>query len=459
MKKRIIYFAITLSTLLTACSPEEYSSPDLNAIPVAADYEDCISVSVDQETNTAYFRFSGAEGVTPVWIIDGTSYNSDFTAKKYYRKAGTYTVECKVKNANGISDGAISRSFTIDKTIMVGFAGMDPESDYNLFKTATLQSPTFWYAPGWAQIADPTYTRSGNDWTVKLPEATTDQWQAQMFITTDVAVNAGTHYDYSVIFTSNTDHPHVTMKLGSASDSNFGLCYVPNISLTAGEPYCFYFHDVECTQNVNDLQLIFDFGGNAANTEIVIESLAIKDSSNDDGTVWPSDDDNTVYTYNAETNLWLPVDKEGAYTMTYYYAPDWQKIADPTFTGSNGVYTVKLPQATWQRWQAQVAMHVNVAVEAGQEYDFSVTFHTNKSLAGVTAKLASDVTGTDADDGNFLETTDGPFAVESDYVLKVHNAKFTQGEASKIKLVFDFAPCDADTEIEISNIILQKHRD
>ena len=35
-------------------------------------------------------------------------------------KKGSYTVECKVKNANGISDGSITKTFEIEKTIMNG---------------------------------------------------------------------------------------------------------------------------------------------------------------------------------------------------------------------------------------------------------------------------------------------------------------------------------------------------
>ena len=35
-------------------------------------------------------------------------------------------------------------------------------------------------------------------------------------------------------------------------------------------------------------EIVFDFGGNAADDEIMIESLVLKDHANDDGTVVPS---------------------------------------------------------------------------------------------------------------------------------------------------------------------------
>ena len=40
-------------------------------------------------------------------------------------------------------------------------------------------------------------------------------------------------------------------------------------------------------KDINNLNIIFDFGGNAADDEIMIESLVLKDHANDDGTVVP----------------------------------------------------------------------------------------------------------------------------------------------------------------------------
>ena len=51
-----------------------------------------------------------------------------------YKRQGSYTVECKVKNANGISDGSITKTFEIEKTIMNGFGGFVEDSEFNMFK-------------------------------------------------------------------------------------------------------------------------------------------------------------------------------------------------------------------------------------------------------------------------------------------------------------------------------------
>lgn len=94
------YFEIWLMRLLGglmlgACSAEEFSGAN-GELPDIVDYADKFNIAVDQETNTAKFSFDGTSGVTPVWVIDG-AYSSEFNLSKYYRKKGTYDVECFVK--------------------------------------------------------------------------------------------------------------------------------------------------------------------------------------------------------------------------------------------------------------------------------------------------------------------------------------------------------------------------
>lgn len=106
---------LTLILNITACSPESFTSPNEAGIPVVSDYEDCIRIDVNQETNYVTFSFQGQKGVMPIWIIDGKNYSSSFNMTKYYRKAGDYSVEVKIANSNGVSDRAITRNFHIDK--------------------------------------------------------------------------------------------------------------------------------------------------------------------------------------------------------------------------------------------------------------------------------------------------------------------------------------------------------
>lgn len=151
---------------MTSCSPEDFTGANGN-IPQASDYTDNFKVTVDQTTNYANFEFTSAPGVSPIWIIDG-AYQASYGFSKYYRKKGSYTVECKVKNANGISDGSITKTFEIEKTIMNGFGGFVEDSEFNMFKGVTFNVASFYYAPGWGQIADPKYTYQNGAFVVSL---------------------------------------------------------------------------------------------------------------------------------------------------------------------------------------------------------------------------------------------------------------------------------------------------
>ena len=55
-------------------------------------------------------------------------------------------------------------------------------------------------------------TADGNSFTLSLPEATTDQWQAQFKLHTNLATSADKAYDFRVTFTSDQSIPGVTYK-------------------------------------------------------------------------------------------------------------------------------------------------------------------------------------------------------------------------------------------------------
>ena len=96
MKSIFKYMAILAAGIgLAACSPEEFEGASGN-VPQASDYADNFTVTVDQSTNNATFEFISAPGVTPVWIIDG-AYSTAYSFTRFYRKAGTYSVECKLR--------------------------------------------------------------------------------------------------------------------------------------------------------------------------------------------------------------------------------------------------------------------------------------------------------------------------------------------------------------------------
>lgn len=460
----IAAMALGCAAVLPSCTEDDVYEVNATAVPDAANYADKVTIDVDQTTNIATLTFN-AQGVYPIWIVDGKSYSTKHQLSRFYRKAGDYSVELKVGNANGISKESIPLSFTIEHTQMSGFGGFVYDSEFNLWNGATKNTPSFWYAPGWSQIADPSYTFDGDTYTVLLPEATTDQWQAQMHISTDIFLTQGEQYDGSFIFTSTMDLKNVTLKIhpdGDDDDSHSFFCN-SKINLTAGEPQTFWFSGLEAVVPMANLVFTLDFGGNPAGVEVTIENFVIKNHANDDGTVLPelpSEPEPSWVDVNSADNLW----SGATYTNAFYYAPGWSQIADPVLDFSGRDFVVNLPAATTDQWQAQVMFHTDLsAPDTAELYDFCITLESNNDIGGAMVKLTqSDEYDADgnkiAHDGNFFfaETV----ALTGGAPTKFWLSKISAPEAMHaISLVLDFGGNPENTEVKVSNIIFQKHHD
>ena len=449
MKKIYAFITLLAGLAFAACSEEDFTAPSESGLPNVSDYADDFSISVNQETNYVTFEFSGS-GVYPVWIVNGSSYSTDFSFTSYYRKAGEYEVEAKVGNANGLSDGSLTLSFEVENTIMNGFSGFVYDSEYNLWLTATKSTPSFWYAPGWSQIDDPSYTvDSDYTYTVSLPEATTDQWQAQMFINTDISTASTSDYDFSIILTSTTDHTAgVTVKLTDPNDDT-NYYFAKRVALEADEPTCYYQSDMPGL-DINNLQLVLDFGGNEANTVITIESIVIKDHANDDGTEVPEEEEVDWVSATSEDNLWYGV----TFTNWFYYAPGWSQISDPTLTTvDDTTYTLTLPTATDSQWQCQVFFITDdLSLASDQTYDFKVTLSATNDISAVTVKMCEN-----DDDDSYLFTDNVNVTANTETTFKA--TSLAGIDIAQVKLVFDFGGNPANTTVTISDIVLQVHTD
>ena len=116
------YIAIAaLAVSAAACTPE-YPIPNQAGLPQASDLD--VNIVVDQETNYVTFVMNN-KGVVPVWIfgdqkIDGKASKkysyTDNNVTLRFREAGEHTVEVKAYNANGISQGSLVKTFTLDNT-------------------------------------------------------------------------------------------------------------------------------------------------------------------------------------------------------------------------------------------------------------------------------------------------------------------------------------------------------
>ena len=333
-----------------------------------------------------------------------------------------------------------------------GFQGFTAGSDCNLWKGCSF-SNEFFYAPGWAQIADPDITADGNNYTVSLPTATSDQWQAQVKFLTDMATSAAKSYDFSMKLTSTTDIAGVTIKLVKTGDDNV-FYFAERQDLKAGAECLFYRSDMAGI-DMDKVSLVLDFGGAPSDTKVNFYDICLQEHKCDGVEAPAEEEDKTVYTYDSPSNLWKTyVDDKGAdgFTTFFYYAPGWSEISsDGMLSAADGVYTVELEQACSQQWQAQVHLKTLIPAEADTEYDFSCKMTAKLDINGVTVKLTDD-----ASDDNYFFANQYDLAAGDEFQVKIPAVKLKVGAAANLKLVFDFGTTPAGEKVEISEIIFQK---
>lgn len=117
MKNINLIVSLLLIIFVASCSPMKYDGVDPNGIPLISDVSDAVTVTVDQESNNVTFTLNKT-GCNPIWIFADGSYSTINGVKKLFAKAGDYTIEVKVSNRNGISDGSITKTFHLNKTLV-----------------------------------------------------------------------------------------------------------------------------------------------------------------------------------------------------------------------------------------------------------------------------------------------------------------------------------------------------
>ena len=283
MKKslNILALASLAMSWLTACSPDSYEGPAAGALPVAANYADHISISIDPEERFAYLRFSSAPGITPMWVLDGDTYSSDFTFKKFYTHPGMHDVEFRVKNANGISADVVKRQFEM---IIAEPKWVAVDSPDNLWNAAN-------DSYSWTYLDDdmatsrpaPTVTKSNRSYSFTLPQATTKRQQAMMTYKTDLTIeDVDQEYDFIALGESSKSFTGRVL-LYDHTDAN-NLVFDEEMKLEAGKTVRFFVRQSTATAPITGgsgrrakrLDLRFDFGTNPANTDIVIKDIIIQ---------------------------------------------------------------------------------------------------------------------------------------------------------------------------------------
>ena len=116
MNKKIyqLFCAGLVGLGLAACSPDEFNGADPNGLPSLSGED--FTLIVDQEVNQIQVSFPEKDGVYPVWIFNGATYSTLNNAGWANTDQGTYTVEMKLGNRNGISQSSITKTFTFNET-------------------------------------------------------------------------------------------------------------------------------------------------------------------------------------------------------------------------------------------------------------------------------------------------------------------------------------------------------
>ena len=323
----------------------------------------------------------------------------------------------------------------------------------------------YYYAPGWNQIGDPTCTHEGAEWNWVLPEATSDQWQAQCPIKPEgLHLTTSKTYDFSCIINSNCDLPGVTVKLTDVETGD-NYVFVERVPVEAGKDYVFYVSDVNELKEDADCELFFDFGGNPANADITVRNITLKDHAIDDGTVLPNDepgDDPNAPEMDwdpaSASNLWAPVESGEAFiSVTPWFADNgWGQIADPEWKHENGVWTVVLPDGMGgSQWQGQFPINTTLTASQAKKYNFYCVVEADADCPGVTIKL-TETDDAEKHDNNFFTADRHDIKADVPFVFKCEAAQLPQNDAHALSLFFDFGGSPVGTTVKISKIYFEE---
>ncbi|MBO4801685.1 MAG: hypothetical protein J5545_07450 [Bacteroidaceae bacterium] len=345
------------------------------------------------------------------------------------------------------------------------FDGFKYSHEANLWRPideAQSYTTTYYYAPGWAQIANPEWTQDGAAYSIQLPSATFDQWQAQAFIVpASLVLNSATHYDFSCKILSTTDLPGVTLKLTDKTDDG-NFLFTERVAVKAYEEYIFYLSDLPGIDA--DVKMVFDFGGNPDNTEVTVSNITLKDHSIDDGTVLPSEEpepENTVdWDEKAAENLWASVESGTTFiSVTPWFANDsWSQIGDPEWTHADGVWELTIPEGMGgSQWQGQFPINTSLTASQSKKYNFYCVVEMDNDAPGVTIKLTEtdDPDGT-KHDGNFFFADRHEVKAFTPFIYKAEGVSLSQNDAHALSLFFDFGGTPGGTHIKISKIFFEE---
>ena len=456
-------FQLAVGTLfagmaLTACSPDSFDGADPNGKPTVSGTD--FQMTVDQETNQMVATYTPAPGTYPIWILNGTQYSTLSEVGYNNPEQGTYTVELKLGNRNGISDAGLKKEFTFNET------KIDYSADFRRICNKEWRIAN-------REVAHRACGPAGT--------AATEWWSAQPNDKKDFGV-----YDDRITFTNET-RKGGTYSYNAGADGmtyvNYGTSFnkegaTADLDVALGNQtstWSFEVYDWEDADGKVTKQTYIQLGANTLfpyissdaqyeNPKFRIETLTATKmvlvyDAPDRGIAWrfiltSAADERLVeeqgFDANSDFNLWKGVTPN----ISFYFAPGWSpdRTAEmqASLVAGNNDYTVTVPDACFDRWQAQMHLHTDLNINAATSYDFSVIFSADKDIDGVTVKLTDE---TDAD--AIIDVDNVSLKAGQDYVFWKSN--IPGKDLSKVKLVFDFGHATEATTININNVVLKDH--
>ena len=451
--------ALFAGLAMTACSPDEFSGADPNGIPSVSGVD--FNISVDQETNQMIATYTPQPGTYPVWILNGNTYSTLQEVGYNNPEAGTYTIDMKIGNRNGFSQGTISKTFTFNET------KVDYSADFRRI--------------------------TGKEWRIANKEvahmgcgpagtAGTEWWSAQPNDKKDFGV-----YDDRITFTAD-NRKGGTYTYNAGAD---GMTYVnwgtsfnptgaePDVDVALGNQtstWSFEVYDWEDAEGNVTKQTYIQLGKNTLfpyissnaqyeNPKFRIETLTATKmvlvyDAPDRSISWrfiltSAADERLVeeqgFDANSDFNLWKGVTPDA----TFYFAPNWSpdRTADmqATYNDKGNDYTITVPDAAFDRWQAQMHLHTTgVETSSANHYDFSCIFVADADIDGVTVKVTNE-----ADNEAIIDVDNISLKAGKEYVF--WKSDIEGKDLSPVKIVFDFGHASGATTINVSNIVLKDH--
>lgn len=323
------------------------------------------------------------------------------------------------------------------------------------------------YRPGWNDRSDKAkVTFEDGVYTLSLPEATEKAFQAQLSLLPGLKLSANQNYRINVKLKANQNLNGATFKLEEATDNTIALLDLKkSINLVANEEY--EISELVKGQDVEDLQLRFDFGGNGKDFNVEIYEISLEPSSEFVSDKWEA---------NPEGDITSLVASNWAFA-NYHGAGDWSAMNDFVVnenTPNDNDFTIHYDNGTGERWKAQFRIISQYLTEANQSYDFKVKVKSSKAIASALVQLSS----TDEGIKFFTEEFALPANEEVEFVLKGFSAeeamqittrmtndgsaveKLDNGEdqTGGLTILFDFGGNPEDCTIEITDIAIQKSK-